>query len=81
MPALKIYASTPTAPPSILSNICVLFLNLANGRRTVQGEADDTGPEQRVASQVEDVLEAVADRGDVDDALRLVVKSAQEAWK
>jgi hypothetical protein len=77
---LKTYASTATAPPSILSNVCVFLLNLANGREDDEQGQVDTAGEGRVKGEVREVLEVVAGREGLDDALKAVVRSAQEAW-
>jgi hypothetical protein len=64
-----------------LSNVCVLLLNLANGREEDGQGQVDTAREGRVKGDVREVLEVVAGREGLDDALRVVVRSAQEAWR
>ena len=72
--SLETYATSPAAPPAILSNMCILLLHLAQARR-----ADDD--EDETAARVRRTLDAVAARNGVDESLAGAVAAARTAWR
>ncbi|GHJ85612.1 hypothetical protein NliqN6_2014 [Naganishia liquefaciens] len=73
--SLEAYATSPTAPPPVLSNICILLLHLAQARQPDNNNEDD------MAGRIRRTLQCVAARQGLDESSKGAVAAAQAAWR
>ncbi|KAJ9125187.1 hypothetical protein QFC22_000141 [Naganishia vaughanmartiniae] len=88
--ALRKYVGSPTSAQPVISNICILFLNLASDikdstadKATADGRVSEHIAEEEHAfrQQIVDCLSTIAAREDVHANTQRVVEAAQKVWK